>query len=124
MTDLPDIDLLEYAKRHLLTHMRESGVSDTVIEEYISRIPFRNPLRNHFARQFIGLLPKNKRETVAERLLNNMVAPVVGLTVHADKHDLSFPVSTFLDAKSVDQLVKRIARSDEESGESPSLRDS
>ncbi len=123
MADIPDIDLLEYAKRHLLTHMRESGMVDTTIEEYIARIPFRNPLRNHFARQFIAMLPKKAREAVAERLLNNMVSPIIGLTVHTGKHDLSYPVFTFLDSRSIDLLVKRIAQSDEDAGEASPLRD-
>lgn len=117
--DLPNIDLLEYAKRHLIAHMLESGIKSEIIETYIGKISFSNPLRTHFATQLIACLPEDEREDCRGRLLGLKVGPTVRVTIHSDRHNYIFPISSYLNQKSIDALVKRVFQSDEVSGETP-----
>lgn len=62
------LEMMEYAKKHLFTHLKEAGFSDEKIEARIARIPENHDLRPVLANQFIESLPADKRSAVAARL--------------------------------------------------------
>lgn len=64
-----EVDLIEYAKRYLLDHMRAEGMSEDEIEAKILAIPNENPLKNHFISQFTEPLPEPHRTNAVIRLL-------------------------------------------------------
>ena len=111
MADLLKMDLLEYAKKYLITHMLESGMSPETIEGYISRISYSNPLRDHFANQLISNLPRVMQTEAKNRLLKNRTSPVVGIEVHTEQNKYVFPVSGHMNNKEVSKIVQKYMRS-------------
>lgn len=103
--------------------MLESGMSVDVIEHYIDKMPYANPLRTHFATQLIATLPVEEGEAMRLRLVKDVIQPTVKLGIHTSKRDFTFLISSFLDEKTVDQFVKRVVKSEDNSGDNKPPKD-
>lgn len=103
---MADHNLIEYAKKHLLEHMRRAGFREEEIEEYIMSIPARDPLRLHFVAQFIATQAVELREATMRRLLPTFQARVLSkVSVFTVDGEPSFDVPMYFETDDIANLV-------------------
>ncbi len=112
MNDLPNFDILEFARRYLVVMMLADGMSPDVVERLISNMPHNNPLRETFSIQLIESLPKKKRLGVQERLLGSVGTPNIKVTIHTQGHGYAMPFSSHMNVKDIESLVARFFDTD------------
>lgn len=61
-------ELIEYGKKHLLSHMRASGWDNAKIEAKITQMAMDNPIRAHVVQQFIDSLPEDQKFDATARM--------------------------------------------------------
>lgn len=112
MSDLPNFDLLEFARRYLVDMMLVDGMSPEVVERLITNMPYSNPLRELFSLQLIEALPEELKADARKRLLDNHVSPVVGVSIRAQDHGYYLPFSAHMNTKQIDSMVERVFDTD------------
>lgn len=98
-------ELIDYAKKHLLSHMRAAGMSEEAIEAHIASMPSYHPLKSHFVGQFVESLPAEQRVEVTKRLLPPIVGEKMKITVLTAPDEPSFEVSANVSARYIDGIV-------------------